>query len=246
MNLLVISELFLRLFEIVVDTGIQIWNANEVDGIEFPVLTPLLPFLPLEPNVTRTTTTTTTTTTTSITTTTTAEIETICTNLCEGLADGTIISDGCCTTTYCMCPSPIEYSCNEDDIKNKEDPEFTNSIAPYSLSSSITTTSTTSSYKSIYQFCPKQKLCVDSNICFDECCSTSNSSFAKKQYDELAQVFNPTNNSHIMESTTTNVETIKTTTSFTMITTNNVTNDTETETNENLGRFKSCFSFCSY
>ena len=51
MNLLVISELFLRLFEIVVDTGIQIWNANEVDGIEFPVLTPLLPFLQLPHSV---------------------------------------------------------------------------------------------------------------------------------------------------------------------------------------------------
>ena len=39
----------MRLLEIVVDTGIQIWNAYEVNDIEFPVWTPLLPFLQLEP-----------------------------------------------------------------------------------------------------------------------------------------------------------------------------------------------------
>ena len=93
------------------DTGIQIWNANEVNGIEFPVKTQLLPFLPLEPNIT----------TTEPETTTTAAIETVCTELCEGLADGTFISDGCCSPTFCICPYPVEQSCNEDDISYKQD-----------------------------------------------------------------------------------------------------------------------------
>ena len=100
----------MRLFEIVVDTGIQIWNANEVNGIEFPVKTPLLPFLPLEPNIT----------TTETAATTTAALETVCTELCEGLADGTFISDGCCSPTFCICPYPVEQSCSEDDVSYKQ------------------------------------------------------------------------------------------------------------------------------
>ena len=189
------SEVLFRLFGIVVDTGIQIWNANEVNGIEFPVLTPLLPFLPLEPNITTTESSTT------------AAIETVCTNLCEGLADGTFISDECCSPIYCICPYPIVQSCNENDFKYKEDtstfnhttfeltiniPTFRSETStvkpsnpettyPTSPPTSSKTSTTKSSSSGKYQFCPKQQMCIDSHNCFESCCSPSKSAFFYKE-----------------------------------------------------------------
>ena len=153
---------------------------------------------------------------------------------------------GCHNSTInCVHPTPVciqlthTCGCTEDadcldgyyctGIENTTCTNIMSTTTTSTTSTTSTTTSstTTSSSDSKYGFCPVQEQCVQSQECFESCCSSSTSPTSPTSPQPP---FLPTKKLHLMDSTTTTETTTALRTSTT--TTGSANNDTETKTNK--------------